>query len=233
MTRLNELAHLPQDEAGPTFKEPWEAQGLAIVVKLFRGRPLHLEGVGGHFGPRDQGGPRRRRSRSRRYLLPPLAGGIGTDRGGEGACERGRACLAKGSLGRGRRSNALRRADRIEEREGASHEPASFRATGIAAGSPWDFRDRGPSGGGDRRPFRRLSPVRGGVRPFGPLARRGARTRATPSPSPVTRSPAMLVRVITAAMLAGLIAGTLVSVLQFQFVQPAHPRGRDPRACRP
>ena len=30
----------------------------------------------------------------------------------------------------------------------------------------------------------------------------------------------MLVRVITAAILAGLIAGTLVSVLQFQFVQP-------------
>jgi nitrile hydratase accessory protein len=35
MTRLEELTHLPKDEAGPTFKEPWEAQAFAIVVKLF------------------------------------------------------------------------------------------------------------------------------------------------------------------------------------------------------
>lgn len=35
MTRFDELAHLPKDEADPTFKEPWEAQAFAIVVKLF------------------------------------------------------------------------------------------------------------------------------------------------------------------------------------------------------
>lgn len=34
MSRIEELAHLPKDEAGPVFKEPWEAQAFAIVVKL-------------------------------------------------------------------------------------------------------------------------------------------------------------------------------------------------------
>ena len=37
MTPFEELAHLPKDEEGPTFKEPWEAQAFAIVVKLFEG----------------------------------------------------------------------------------------------------------------------------------------------------------------------------------------------------
>ena len=34
MTRLEELTHLPKDEAGPTFKEPWEAQAFAMAVTL-------------------------------------------------------------------------------------------------------------------------------------------------------------------------------------------------------
>ena len=34
MTRLDELAHLPRNEEGPVFREPWEAQAFAMAVKL-------------------------------------------------------------------------------------------------------------------------------------------------------------------------------------------------------
>ena len=32
--RLDSLARLPRDEAGPVFAEPWQAQAFALAVKL-------------------------------------------------------------------------------------------------------------------------------------------------------------------------------------------------------
>lgn len=31
---LADLPHLPRDEGGPVFREPWEAQAFAMVVRL-------------------------------------------------------------------------------------------------------------------------------------------------------------------------------------------------------
>ncbi|MCE2509571.1 MAG: nitrile hydratase accessory protein [Alphaproteobacteria bacterium] len=34
MTRLDALVHLPRNEEGPVFREPWEASAFAMAVKL-------------------------------------------------------------------------------------------------------------------------------------------------------------------------------------------------------
>lgn len=34
MPELSELPHLPRDEQGPVFAEPWQAQAFALAIKL-------------------------------------------------------------------------------------------------------------------------------------------------------------------------------------------------------